>query len=277
MVLLLVLFAFLSDNLPSLLLSIAALSLHELCHVLMAKALGYRISSIELEPFGFIARLEETIADRWDELLIASSGPLFSLVAGTAFLALKGQFHGDFTYFEEFGRINLWIAIVNLIPALPLDGGRAVKAALSGLVQEKVAIKMLSFVGVGVGLLLGVLFVWMLIEGQWNITFLIWGLFLPFAAWREWRTQKGYRVSAMLRRASALRSGSAVPVRHTAVHGSLPAKDALKLFGEGRYTVLYVVDDGAKKLGELDETSLLKGISKAGQEAVLSDLFGSLR
>ncbi len=275
--LLLVFFAFLGDNLPSLLLSIAALSLHELCHALMAKALGYRISSIELEPFGFIARLEKNIADRWDELLIASSGPLFSLVAGTAFLALKGQFGGDFHYFEEFGRINLWIAVVNLIPALPLDGGRAAKAALSGLLQEKSSIKLLCSIGAGVGLLLGALFAWMLIEGQWNITFLIWGVFLPLAAWREWRTQKGYRVSAMLRRTSAMRSGSAVPVRHTAVHGSLPAKEALKLFGDGRYTVLYVVDDEAKKLGELNEASLLNGIAEKGQEAALCDLFGPLR
>lgn len=270
--LLLIFFAFLSDNLVSLLLSLAALSLHELCHALMAKALGYAISAIELEPFGFVARLRGSVPERWDELLIAAAGPLFSLVAGMAFLAAKSAAWESFSYFEEFGRVNLWIAAVNLLPALPLDGGRAAKAGLSVFFGEKSAIRLLSGFGMAAGLLFAALGAWMLLKGELSLTLLIWGLFLPFAALRELRMLGAYRLSSMMKRAGSLKNGGAAAVRYLAVHRSLPASEALKLFGDGRYVALYVVDDDMRKLGELDEAALLSGFASAGREARLEDI-----
>ncbi|MCE5236711.1 MAG: M50 family metallopeptidase [Clostridiaceae bacterium] len=270
--LLLIFFAFISDNLISLLLAFTALSLHEICHALMARGLGYEISAIEFEPFGFVARLRESAMDRWDELLIASAGPLFSLVAGMVFLAARSAALKGFPYFEEFGRINLWIAAVNLLPALPLDGGRAAKAALSAFLGEKSAVRLLGGFGMAAGLTFAALGIGALLKGKMNLTLLVWGLFLPFAALREIRTLRAYRLSAMIRRSASLKSGGAASVRYVAVHRSLRAREALKLFGDGRYVALYVVDDDMRKLGELDEASLLFGLSNLGQEAILDDI-----
>lgn len=275
MVLLLLLFAFVSDNLVSLLLSLAALSLHELCHARMARALGYAISAIELEPFGFVARLNGDLRDGWDELLIAAAGPLFSLVAGLAFLALESA--SDFPYFAQFGRVNLWIAAVNLLPALPLDGGRAAKAGLSLFFGEKGAIRLLSGFGMAAGLAFFALGIWGLLRGAFNLTLLLWGVFLPLAALREWRGLRAYRLSAMVKRMGALRGGGAAVVRHMAVHEATGAREALKLFGDGRYVVLYVVDDALNKRGELGEAELLSGIAAMGQDACLSDILGRFR
>ena len=275
--LLLIFFAFLSNNLPSLLLSLLALSLHEMCHALMARALGYQISAIELEPFGFVARLEKTVDDRWDELLVAASGPLFSLIAGLVFLAAKNVIDNEFLYFEEFGRINLWIASVNLLPALPLDGGRAAKAAVTAVLSEKKAIRLLCFFGIVAGSVFFALGAWVLLNGHINLTFLIWGLFLPLAALRELRAQKGYRVFSMVKRTGVLKSGGTAPVHFLAVHQSLDATSAMKLFGDSRYVILYVVDDEMKILGELDEASVLNGLAALGQQARLCDILGKLR
>ncbi len=275
--LLLVFFAFLSNNLPSLLLSLLALSLHELCHALMARGLGYAIAAIELEPFGFVAQLEKTVNDRWDELLIAASGPLFSLIAGLVFLAAKNLIGTGFLYFEEFGRINLWIAAVNLLPALPLDGGRAAKAAVTAVLSEKAAVRLLSGFGMAAGSVFFALGAWLLLNRQINPTFIIWGLFLPLAALREWRAQRGYRVFSMIKRMGVLKSGGTAAVHCLAVHQSLNAKAAMKLFGDSRYVVLYVVDDEMKMLGELDEASVLNGLAVLGQEARLCDILRKLR
>ncbi|HWS28478.1 MAG TPA: site-2 protease family protein [Clostridia bacterium] len=275
--LLLIFFAFLSDNLTSLLISLAALTLHELCHALMARALGYTIGVIDLEPFGFVARLEERVLERWDELLIAAAGPLFSLVAGVAFLAFKGAIEAGFPAFEEFGRANLLIAAVNFLPALPLDGGRAAKAGLSGVWGERTAVRLLSSFGMAAGVLFLLLGIWMLFNGQTAPILLLWGVFLPLAAFREWRSLRVYRLSAMVKRAGNLKSGGAAAVRFMAVSYTLRAKDALRLFSFDRYVALYVVDGGMKKLGELDENTLLEGIAALGQEATLADILGRFR
>jgi len=277
LVLLLVLFAFVSDNLTSLLISFTALTLHELCHALMARALGFSIGVIDLEPFGFVARLDERNLNRWDELLIAAAGPLFSLIAGIAFLALKGVIQADFPYFEEFGRANLLIAAVNLLPALPLDGGRAAKVGLSGFFGEKTAVYLLSGFGMAAGILFLLLGIWMLLNSTTAPILLLWGVFLPLAALREWRALRVYRLSAMVKRTGSLKSGGAATVRFMAVNHTLGAKEALRLFSDDRYVALYVVDDGMKKLGELDESTLLNGIAVLGQEATLKDILGRFR
>lgn len=275
--LLLVFFAFVSDNLTSLLISFTALTLHELCHALMARALGCSIGIIDIEPFGFVARFEERNLDRWDELLISSAGPLFSLIAGVAFLALKGVIQADFAYFAEFGRANLLIAAVNLLPALPLDGGRAAKAGLSKLFGEKTAVRILSGFGMAAGVLFLLLGIWMLFYDSTAPILLLWGVFLPLAALREWRALRIYRLSSMVKRSGMLKSGGTLAMRFMAVNHMLSAKEALRLFSDDRYVALYIVDDGMKKLGELDENTLLNGIAALGQEATVKDILNRFR
>ena len=103
--------------------------LHELGHALVARRLGVHVSGIELSFFGGAAKMTQMPRSANHELAIAAAGPAVSLAIGGAGLGLAGLLHAPL--FASIGWINLVIAGFNLIPALPMDGGRILRALLT--------------------------------------------------------------------------------------------------------------------------------------------------
>jgi Zn-dependent protease len=114
----------------------ASVLLHELSHALVAKYLGERVERITLFIFGGMAHMRDEPASARIEFLIAGAGPLASLVLGALFWLTPQLFsvishwpmwHSVFVY---LGFINLALAVFNLLPGFPLDGGRLLRAVL---------------------------------------------------------------------------------------------------------------------------------------------------
>ena len=110
-------------------LAFASIVLHELGHALVARKLGVGVSGIELHFFGGVAKLTSQPASSKDEAAIAAAGPAvsfaLSLVGYLLFLVTGWQVMG------LLAAVNLVIGAFNLIPALPMDGGRILRALLS--------------------------------------------------------------------------------------------------------------------------------------------------
>ncbi|MCX7783282.1 MAG: site-2 protease family protein [Meiothermus sp.] len=142
--------------------------IHELGHALTARVYGVQTREITLWLLGGVAQLEQIPRARGAEAVIAIAGPivsvllsgLFSLLRGLVPAAAEGQFLLGYLSF-----INLSLALFNLLPALPLDGGRILRSLLAlyqpYLVATRTAVatsKVLAF-GLGLlGLLVGNLF-----------------------------------------------------------------------------------------------------------------------
>jgi len=111
----------------------ASLLLHELGHAVQARREGMELDGITLWVFGGVARFKGRFPSARAELRIALAGPLVSLVLGAALLALAAlaplPAAVDGVVFW-LGYINLILLAFNLLPALPLDGGRVLRAAL---------------------------------------------------------------------------------------------------------------------------------------------------
>jgi Zn-dependent protease len=103
--------------------------LHELGHALVARRLGVHVSGIELSFFGGAAKMVEMPRSSDHEIAIAAAGPAVSLMLGGAGLGLGALLHVPL--FGMIGWINLVLAGFNLIPALPMDGGRILRALLT--------------------------------------------------------------------------------------------------------------------------------------------------
>jgi Zn-dependent protease len=156
------------------LLSFASVLVHELGHALVARRLGVEVSGIEMSFFGGAAKMTQLPRSAKDEILIAAAGPAVSLVLGGAGLGLAALFHAPFL--AMLGWINLVIAGFNLIPALPMDGGRILRAALAyrmdyvratdvAVVAARVFTVLFAVVGLAFGiwtLLLLAPFLWMM-------------------------------------------------------------------------------------------------------------------
>ena len=110
--------------------SYACAILHEIGHILASYILGIKISHIEVLPFGICAKLKsEVIKNPSYEIAIALSGPAINIALAVIAYLYKGIIpHNAFIYWEQ---LNISLAAVNLIPALPLDGGRIMRAYLT--------------------------------------------------------------------------------------------------------------------------------------------------
>ena len=103
--------------------------LHELGHAVVARRFGVHVAGIELSFFGGAAKMTQSPREPGHEIAIAAAGPAVSLVLGGLGLGLGGMFGSPFV--AMIGWINFVIAGFNLIPALPMDGGRILRAALA--------------------------------------------------------------------------------------------------------------------------------------------------
>ena len=110
-------------------LAFASIVLHELGHALVARQLGVDVSGIELSFFGGAAKMVRLPRTANHELAIAAAGPIVSLALAGASFGLAAL--GHLGLFGWLGWTNLVIAGFNLIPALPMDGGRILRALLT--------------------------------------------------------------------------------------------------------------------------------------------------
>ena len=164
---------------------------HEFAHSLVARHYGTPIRGITLFIFGGVAELEQEPPSPKSEFLIAIAGPISSFVLAYVFwmigaLATAGHWPAPVVgVADTMALINLTVAIFNLVPAFPLDGGRVLRAALW---QRKGDLRLATFIVSQIGRAFGLALVLLgiiafvrgnLIGGMW--WFLI-GIFVRGAA-----------------------------------------------------------------------------------------------
>lgn len=109
--------------------------LHEASHAVAAKRLGYPVTSITLHFLGGMTSIEGEAKRPREEFVIAVVGPLTSIAVGLAALALLPVTPDGLLQLavEGLAGANLLVGILNLVPGLPLDGGRVLKAGVWGV------------------------------------------------------------------------------------------------------------------------------------------------
>jgi len=155
----------------------ASVVAHEIAHCLVARRRGARVLGIVLVPLGGLSRLEAMPTAPDDELAVAIAGPLTSIGLGAALLTsglLVGQhvwpptlFTGN--WWARLGWLNILLGAFNLLPALPMDGGRVLRAALarhrSHLEATLLAGRIARYLGVAMVIVGFVYDVWLLLIG----------------------------------------------------------------------------------------------------------------
>lgn len=147
---------------------------HELSHALMARAEGIEIEEIVLHPFGGLARMRSAPENPRAEFRIAVAGPaasfLFAILAfAGAKIADSGGYLATAVVFFLIAGGNLLLAVFNLFPGYPLDGGRVLRAILwrrSGNITE--ATRLSGICGVLIGGTLILFGVYIMIAPNWR-------------------------------------------------------------------------------------------------------------
>jgi Zn-dependent protease len=166
--------------------------MHELCHSLVAMRFGVKVREITLLPIGGVASMTKMPEKPLQELLMAVSGPLFNLaVVIVMFYPLKYLlgpqvlFHPLSTRtwpltFAYVYWLNLILAVFNMLPAFPMDGGRALRALLSTWLGFHKATK----IAVTLGHIFSLIFAYLGIV-RFNIILIVIAVFIYMAASNE--------------------------------------------------------------------------------------------
>jgi Zn-dependent protease/predicted transcriptional regulator len=177
-----------------------SLLLHELGHAIQARRDGMEIEGITLWLFGGVAKFKGMFPSAGAEFRIAVAGPLVSLGLGALFVLLAwkaGLPEEADAVVAWLGYINFSLLLFNLLPALPLDGGRVLRSALwAGKGDFAWATRIASTIGRGFGYLFIVggvgLAIW---QGAYS------GLWLAFIGWFLLQAAAAEDRSIMARRA----------------------------------------------------------------------------
>ncbi len=164
------------------LLFFASVLFHELSHSMVARIYKIRVISITLFVFGGVARIAREPAKAIQEFNIAIAGPLASLFLAAGFYSLTLFF----SYAQMTGALAVWLwqtnaalALFNLLPGFPLDGGRIFRAIVWGVTKDfSRATKVAGTSGKVVAYGLIVFGAWYAMRGQWTS-----GLWLAFIGW----------------------------------------------------------------------------------------------
>jgi Zn-dependent protease/CBS domain-containing protein len=114
---------------------------HEFGHIFTARAFGVATPDVTLLPIGGVARLERIPEKPSEEFLVAIAGPLVNVAIAIVLIAVTPT-HLSAEHFaamespkvsmiDRLAEVNLFLAVFNLIPAFPMDGGRVLRALLA--------------------------------------------------------------------------------------------------------------------------------------------------
>ncbi|HMI28127.1 MAG TPA: site-2 protease family protein [Gaiellaceae bacterium] len=160
---------------------LVSILLHELGHAWAARREGLEVDGITLWLFGGVSQFKGGFPSAGAEFRIAIAGPLVSLVLGVVFvlIAIAGLPSAVDGVAAWLGYINLALLVFNLIPALPLDGGRVLRAALW---RSKGDLGWATRIGTDIGRVFGYLFIGLglamfIFQGSFS------GAWLAFIGW----------------------------------------------------------------------------------------------
>lgn len=225
-----------------------SLLLHELAHALYAKSKGLEINNITLFIFGGAAEIHEEPKKPGQEFMMAFLGPLTSIIlvvlfTGLLLIGLTISFIPFIAIGSALAVINLFLALFNLLPGLPLDGGRMLRAAAWKITGDKVkATKAAARGGVLLSYALIAFGFWQfmvgaLLGGVWSMFI---ALFLNAAAKSSYRqiimqdSLKDLKVADIMQPAEAHES------HPTQLRPDDPVQKAIQVMQQEEVSILYV-------------------------------------
>jgi Zn-dependent protease/CBS domain-containing protein len=145
----------------------ACVLLHEFGHIIVAKRFGVKAPDVTLWPFGGIANLDQIPEKPSQEFFIAIAGPLVNVAIAIVLMIYLGStadpaalMHVDESKVGLVAKLagaNLFLALFNMLPAFPMDGGRVLRALLALKFGFAHATQLAASVGQGLAVVLGVI------------------------------------------------------------------------------------------------------------------------
>lgn len=250
------------------LLVFALVSAHELAHLMTARAYGFKVVGFELFPFGGAAYAEDLFEGRkLEESVVALAGPALNVVLLFAAQALRwdGLWTGEPA--ADFVRFNVWLAAFNLLPVLPLDGGRVVRAlCVQGFGYVRTT-KFLAWAGKWLGVLLALYGILLWSQGQFAqgpLSLILLGGFFWAAGSKEISSAHITFLRQLTRKKEELMKRGLMRSHWLTVRKNTPLVRIVEEFTPDRYAIVSLTNEAMGQDKILTETDVVEGMLREG-------------
>jgi stage IV sporulation protein FB len=235
---------------------------HELVHLLTAQKLGFKVRELELFPFGGIGKLDSIIGpDPKIEIIISLAGPIINILFAFLFRVTMEFFYTN-PILELLFKCNFYMGIFNLLPVLPLDGGRILRGLLSYIIGFKASTNRLTYITYGFSIVLIIIGIYSMIYYRTGIYYAWIAIFISIAANKEKKMAAFIFIKEIAEKKAELTRRGIMKTQHFIVLGSMSVHSILDYFLPKRYHIIIVVDKNGNTIGTLNENELFDGIMK---------------
>lgn len=259
-----------TNGLVYILLLFACVVLHEFGHILTARRFGAETLDVILLPIGGVARMKSIPEKPSQELAVALAGPSVNLViAAGLFLLLGSQTivqdvarpANEIPILSQLAVANVVLAVFNLVPAFPMDGGRALRALLSYRMDRAAA----TALAARIGHVLAIGFAILGFAAGHPLLILV-ALFIFMGATAENNSTQLHQLAGQLRVSDAMITQfSTLPVTSRIA-------DAVSLLIHSTQHDIPIVDGVGKLIGLLTRDRLLRTVHDLGAETSVADV-----
>lgn len=249
-----------------------ALTLHECAHGVAASAVGIYVRSLEVTPFGCAANMESMAAvSGGKEIAVAAAGPAINILVAAALYALQRADMGS-SFTQALLASNMMLAAMNLLPALPLDGGRILACVLGLAIKPMRAARLVSVFGMVVAAAMLGCGAYMAAMGMLNPTLFLMGGFVGYWALRYYRNSTFAHLKQTTAKRGAVLSRGTVDVKTVAAHKSRTLGEMLSNMDSRRFNVVYILGDDLDVVGKVTERDILRSATAAGTDVPLEKI-----
>jgi Zn-dependent protease/CBS domain-containing protein len=255
----------------------ACVIIHELAHSLVAMRFGVKVEGITLLPIGGISQMEEMPKKPKEELIMALAGPMTNVVIAAILLAVAIPLNlragvsaaalerimsaptwpGLVSY---LAMANIFLAVFNLLPAYPMDGGRVLRSILALKMDHAKATTWAVNVGQGMAWLLGL---WGVLSGAWMLVIIAIFIYLGASQEGQMVEAKGVLGKLSVRQAMTGRFQTVAP--------NAPLSEVVDLILHSFQTDFPVVEEG-RLVGFISEFDLVGALKAYGPEVAVKQV-----
>lgn len=247
-----------------------SVSIHEAFHVYCGKIFDLKVYRIIFLPTGLTAEIDETNANLKQKIILYISGPLSNIILFMLIFSFLKIFYSDINdihirhiqisrFLTSFYQINIYLAIFNMIPVFPLDGGKIlfeILARQKGLYITQKYVKIISFSFFCIIFYIGIIQSYL----YYNFNILIISIYLAYLIKStKWEAVFMNLKQLLFRRSRILKKGI-YPARALVVLKSTSLGNTLKNMDFDGFHIVHVLDDDLKVISTFTEQDIIDGL-----------------
>ena len=271
LLILLLVTAYLGKYFTFFLISWVIAAVHEITHIMVGKRLGIEFSGISVQPFGMCARLKKPIIKSpTREIITALSGPICNFVIFLCCLLIKEYSEKEYLDYTIFASASM--GVINLLPCLPLDGGRVLRAILTIGSDAISAYQTTMRISRVVSLIILSVGVYLLLTATFQFSLILIGVFLVGNLCTEQKNISHQTLREILYCKEKLEPDKLNNASLLVANQSLPARVILRKLSYHKFYIVEVLDKNKNVVAHLTESRILESVLNNSVRITLGDI-----